>query len=270
MANSALNFLAIIFYLIVAALLLRRLARGEAPTPVHRALLLGAGGAAVTLHAVILYSGPGPAGDINLSITGAFALVAWLVATTYLLVSFWRPIDNLGVLIMPVAAITVLLDWLQPLQVPVALTSRLQALHIVVALVAYSLLCLAAVQSVMLLVQDRKLKQKHPGGFLRALPPMQTMESIMFQMIGLGFILLTATLVSGAVFSDQVFGTPFKLTHHIVLAAMAWVVYGVLLVGRWRFGWRGRTAVRWTLGGFALLVLGYFGTKFVLEIILHR
>lgn len=270
MTNSALNFLAIVFYLVVAVLLLRRLARGEAPTPTHRVFLLGAGVAAVALHAVVLYTGAAATGEINLSITGAFALVAWLVASMYLLVSLWRPIDNLGVLIMPLAALTILVDWFQPLQAPVTLTSRLQALHIVVALVAYSLLCLAAVQSVMLLVQDRKLKHKHPGGFLRALPSMQTMESIMFQMIGLGFLLLTATLVSGAVFSDQVFGTPFKLTHHIVLAALAWIVYGVLLVGRWRFGWRGRTAVRWTLGGFALLVLGFFGTKFVLEIILHR
>jgi ABC-type uncharacterized transport system permease subunit len=226
--------------------------------------------AAVTLHAIVLYAGPQSAGGINLSFTGAIALVAWLVASLYLLVSLWRPIDNLGVLIMPLAALTVLVDWLRPLATPVVLTSRLQALHILVALVAYSLLCLAAVQSVMLLVQDRKLKQKLPGGFLRALPPMQTMEQIMFQMIALGFALLTATLVSGVIFSEQLFGAPLRLTHHVVLAALAWIVYGVLLIGRWRFGWRGRTAVRWTLGGFALLVLGYFGSKFVLEIILQR
>jgi ABC-type uncharacterized transport system permease subunit len=270
MTNSALNFLAVVFYLVAAAVLLRRLARGEAPTRLHRALTLGAGVAAVALHGIVLYAGPQPAGGINLSVTGAFALVAWLVACLYLLVSLWRPIDNLGVVVMPVAALTVLIEWLRPIQVPVVLTSPLQALHIVVALVAYSLLCLAAVQSLMLLIQDRKLKHKHPGGFLRALPPMQTMEEIMFQMIALGFVLLTATLASGVVFSERVFGTPLKLTHHIVFAALGWVVYTVLLVGRWRFGWRGRTAVRWTLGGFALLVLGFLGTKFVLEVILHR
>jgi ABC-type uncharacterized transport system permease subunit len=270
MNNSLLNFPAVVFYLAVAALLWRRLARGETTTSAQQALSLGIGFVAVALHAVLLYSGPQPAGGINLSLTGAFGLVAWIVAGLYLLVSLWRPIDNLGVFIMPFAALTVLVEWLRPIQVPVTLTSRLQALHIIVALVAYGLLCLAAVQSIMLLLQDRKLKQKHPGGFLRALPPMQTMEEIMFQMIALGFILLTATLVSGVVFSDQVFGTPFKFTHHIVLAALGWAVYATLLVGRWRFGWRGRTAVRWTLGGFALLVLGFFGTKFVLEIILRR
>lgn len=270
MTNSLLNFFAIAFYLAAAAMLLYRLARGAPATPANRAALLGAGLAAVVLHAIVLYGAPEPPAGINLSLTGAFALVAWVVVCMYLLVSLWRPIDNLGVFIMPLAALTVLIEWLRPINIPVIVTSRLQATHIIVALVAYSLLCLAAVQSVMLLVQDRKLKQKHPGGFLRALPPMQTMEEIMFQMIALGFILLTATLVSGIVFSDRVFGTPFKLTHHIVLAALGWVVYAVLLIGRWRFGWRGRTAVRWTLGGFALLVLGYFGTKFVLEVVLRR
>src|SRR3970040_2307375 len=88
------------------------------------------------------------------------------VASRYLLVSLWRPIDNLGVLITPLAALTLLLDWLRPLSAPVALTSQLQALHILVALVAYSLLCLAAVQSIMLLAQDRQVKQKHTGAFL--------------------------------------------------------------------------------------------------------
>ncbi len=270
MTNSALNFLAMVGYLAVAGLLLQRLSRGESPTAMHRAGCLGFGIVAVTLHAIVLYGSPHTANGINLSLSGAIALVAWLVSSLYLLVSLWRPIDNLGVLIMPVAALTVLLDWLRPASAPVTLTSYPQAIHIVVALVAYSLLSLAAVQSVMLLVQDRKLKHKHPGGFLRALPSMQTMEQIMFQMIALGFVLLTLTLVSGFFFSEQVFGTAFKLTHHVVLAALGWFVYGVLLVGRLRFGWRGRTAVRWTLGGFALLVLGYFGTKFVLEILLHR
>jgi len=172
--------------------------------------------------------------------------------------------------VLPIAALTVLADWIAPASGAVPLTSGPQTVHIVVALVAYSLLSLAAVQSLMLLVQENKLRHKHPGGFIRALPPMQTMEEVMFQMIALGFVLLTVTLLSGVVFSERVFGTPFKLTHHMLLAALGWLVYATLLVGRWRFGWRGRTAVRWTLGGFALLVLGYFGTKFVLEIVLGR
>jgi ABC-type uncharacterized transport system permease subunit len=71
-------------------------------------------------------------------------------------------------------------------------------------------------------------------------------------------------------FSEQFFGKPFSFTHHIVLAVSAWIVFAVLLYGRWRLGWRGRTAIRWTLGGFLLLVLAYFGSKFVLEVLLGR
>lgn len=270
MTNPLLNFLAIAFYVAVAAILLYRLTRGEPADGRTRTVLLGFGIAAVALHAAVLFGGPQAAAGINLSLTGAFALVAWVVACLYLFVSLWRPIDNLGVVIMPLTALTVLIDWLRPAASPVVFTSGPQAIHIVAALVAYSLLSLAAVQSVMLLIQDRKLRHKQPGGFLRALPPMQTMEEIMFQMIALGFLLLTITVASGVIFSEEVFGTPFRFTHHVVFAVLAWVVYATLLIGRWRFGWRGRTAVRWTLGGFALLVLAYFGSRFVLEVLLGR
>lgn len=270
MTNPLWNFLAIALYLAAGTWLATRLARGEATTSrVHHALL-GIGVAAVAAHALVLFGEPAPVHGLNLSLTGAFSLVAWLVACLYLLVAVSRPVDNLGVIVMPLAALTVLVEWLWPVQLPVPMSSRAQGIHIIVSLLAYGLLCLAAVQSVMLLAQERRLRHKHSDGLVRALPPMQTMEQIMFQMIVLGFVLLTLTLISGVFFSETVFGTPFKLTHHVVLAALGWVVYALLLLGRWRFGWRGRTAVRWTLGGFALLVLAYFGSKFVLEVILRR
>lgn len=270
MNNPTVNFLAIGLYLIAAVWLARRLLRGEAPAGGTRRALQAFTAGAIALHALVIYGGTLPALGINLSLTGAFSLVAWVVVSLYLLGSQWRPVDNLGVIVMPLAALTVLVEWLWPGQLPIALTSRAQAIHIVVAIVAYSLLCLAAVQSLMLLAQEHRLRQRHPDGLVRALPPMQTMEEIMFQMIGLGFLLLTITLVSGVFFSEAMFGTPFRLTHHVVLAALGWVVYLLLLLGRWRFGWRGRTAVRWTLGGFTLLLLAYFGSKFVVEVILNR
>ena len=105
---------------------------------------------------------------------------------------------------------------------------------------------------------------------MRTLPPMQTMEQLMFQLIALGFFLLTLTLISGIFFSEALFGKPLVFTHHIVLSLFAWLAFAILLIGRWRFGWRGRNAIRWTLGAFGLLVLAYFGSKFVLEILLHR
>jgi ABC-type uncharacterized transport system permease subunit len=266
MTTPVMNFLAMALYLSVGVLLGLRLARGEVVTGIVKTGILSLGLGAVVLHAALLYASLWHANGLNLALTPAFSLVAWVIAVLYLVSSLNRPVDNLGILIMPIAGLMVLIEWLWPEKISIPLTSVVQAAHIIVSI----LLSLAAVQSLMLLLQERHLRSKHPGGFIRALPPMQTMESLMFQMIGVGFVLLTLTLISGAFFSDQIFGIPLKLTHHIVLASLAWVVYAILLVGRWRLGWRGRIAVHWTLGGIVLLILGYFGSKFVLEILLKR
>jgi ABC-type uncharacterized transport system permease subunit len=110
-----------------------------------------------------------------------------------------------------------------------------------------------------------RLRHHRPGGLLRALPPLAVMETLLFQTLGLGFALLSLALFSGLIFIQDMFAQ--HLAHKTVLSIFAWLVFAVLLWGRWRFGWRGRTAIRWTLGGFALLVLAYFGSKFVLELI---
>lgn len=264
MTNPVTNFLAPALYFIVGGVLWSRLIRGETVTGhVKISVFLVAAGA-IVLHALVLYRG------MTLAITGAFSLVTWVIACLYLLVSLSRPLDNLGVIVMPLAGLTVLMEWLWPGRIMAVFTSPVQAAHIVISILAYSLLSLAAVQSLMLLMQERQLRSGRVIGFVRALPPMQTMETLMFQMIGIGFALLTLTLFSGVVFSETLFGQPLRFTHHVILSIVAWIVYAILIIGRWRLGWRGRKAINWTLAGFALLVLAYFGTKFVLEVLLHR
>lgn len=226
--------------------------------------------AAWLLHGAVLYIQFPSGGAWNLSLTSAFSLVAWVVVALYLLAALTRPADGLGILVLPVAALTVLAEWLWARQIPLPFITAWQAAHIVISILAYSLLTLAAVQSLLLLVQEEQLRHKHPGGLIRALPPLETMETLLFQLIGLGFLLLTLTLVSGVFFSEAVFGQPLRFNHHMVLSLLAWVVYGILLFGHWRLGWRGRPAIRWTLAGFLLLVLAYFGSKFVLEVLLKR
>jgi len=231
-------------------------------------LVLAAG--ALALHTGLLYSDLFQAG-LNLGLTSAASLVAWAVTLLFLVAVLFQPIESLGVLILPVAAATLLCEWLLPtghLTLPGA--SPVQAAHIVVSLLAYSLLSIAVVQSMVLSLQERALHRRHSGGFLRNLPPLETMEHLLFRMIAVGFALLTLTLVSGVFFSEELFGKPLRFTHHIVLSIIAWAVFGTLLIGRRIYGWRGRTAVRWTLAGFTLLVLGYFGSKFVLEVLLGR
>jgi ABC-type uncharacterized transport system permease subunit len=270
MANPALNFLAPALYLVTGFLIAQRLASGRPPGRGAKLGTLALALGAVILHAALLFSGLHLDAGLNLSLTAAFSLVAWIVAVLFIAVSSFRPLDSLGALVMPLAGLTILVAWWFPAQQPIPLSSQWQGAHIVISLLAYSLLCLAAIQSLLLLAQEREIKHKHPGGFIRALPPMETTESLMFRLIGMGFVLLTLTVISGFFFSEVVFGKPFRLSHHAALALCAWVVYGVLLIGRWRLGWRGRAAIRWTLGGFVLLVLAYFGSKFVLEVVLGR
>lgn len=270
--NAAfMNLLAMALYLSAGFLLWRDLRHGTRATGGARLGILSLTAGAIMLHAAVLHGGLLQDYGLNLGLTNAVSLVAWVVSLTYLISTLRRPIESLGVLILPFAALTLLVEWLFPVGHRLILnTSPLYSAHIIISFVAYGLLCIAVVQSLMLALQERQLRSHHPGGILRSLPPLETMEGLMFRMIALGFVLLTLTLISGIFFSEAVFGKPLRLTHHILLSLIGWAVFGGLLLGRWRFGWRGRTALHWTLSGFALLVLGYFGSKFVLEVILRR
>ncbi|MEQ1638294.1 MAG: cytochrome c biogenesis protein CcsA, partial [Methylococcales bacterium] len=97
---------------------------------------------------------------------------------------------------------------------------------------------------------------------------LQTMESLLFQMIGTGMVFLSVSLISGFIFIENLFAQ--HLVHKTVLSILAWIIFTGLLFGRLRYGWRGKTAVKWTLSGFILLLLAYFGSKLVLELILHK
>ena len=131
-------------------------------------------------------------------------------------------------------------------------------LHVVFALFGYSVLSIAALLAILLAMQEHALRQRQFGRFVSALPPLTLTEALMFQLIGAGFVLLTLTLFSGILFVENLFAQ--HLIHKTVLSIAAWLVFGTLLFGRWRYGWRGRRAMRMTLSGMALLLLAYFGT----------
>lgn len=232
-------------------------------------LILSAAAAAVLLHAIALYDLiSGPQG-LDLGFFNALALVGLLVACIGL-AAFLKPaFENLGLVLFPAAGASILSAEL--------LTHDVLMLrgigwplytHIVFSLLAYSLLSVAALQALLLAVQERRLRRGAAGGFLSALPPLQEMERFLFQLIAVGFALLTLALFTGFIFVHNLFEQ--HLVHKTVLSLLAWLVFAVLLWGRWRFGWRGRTAIRWTLSGFLTLMLAYFGSKLVLELILGR
>lgn len=267
--TSLLTILATLLYLAATGLIAQRLFSHPQPPRFPRVLGLALGAVAVLLHAAVLYSALHTQAGINLSFFNAASLTAWLIAALLLISALSKPVDNLGLLVFPIAIIFLLLDLRFPGEdlLPPGSGWSLRA-HVITSILAYALLTLATVQALLLLVQDNHLRSHHPGGFIRTLPPLQTMESLLFEMIGFGFVLLCLALGSGFFYLEDMFAQ--HVAHKTILSILAWLVFATLLWGRFRFGWRGRTAIRWTLSGFATLMIAYFGSKAILELVLGR
>ena len=270
MVTTLTSSLTALIYLLTGGLLAARLARaGGADQQQPKALLMLMVALAVGLHTWLLTRAVLLPQGVNLGFFNALSCTGWLIAVVLLLTSILRPVENLGIVLLPYSALTVMLAALFPSQRIVESAEQWPLeVHIIISILAYSMLALATVQALLLAVQNHRLRHRHPGGFVRGLPPLTTMESLLFQLITSGFVLLSLALLSGFLFLEDIFAQ--HLVHKTVLSIIAWLVFGVLLWGRWRYGWRGPIAVRWTLGGFAALMLAYFGSKLVLELILQR
>ena len=227
----------------------------------------------------------------------ALSSTMWLAVALFWFESFVVPLVSVWLVILPLAALCALLPLFFPGSVALGRLSGADGggyspwlpVHLAVALSAYGLLTIAAVHALFMAALDRWLHRTRgnawPGGadggtdgrsgrieqtMLGPLPPLLTMERILFRLIAVGFVLLTLTVLSGVVFSEALFGKPIRFDHKTIFTLVAWATFGALLVGRAVRGWRGRLALSWTLGGFAMLFLAYAGSRFVLEVILHR
>lgn len=219
---------------------------------------------AIILHGSALLTRVFHDGAIQLGLGEAMSLFTWL-SSLLLWVLCWRePLRILGVVIYPITALAALTSalWVDPAPV-VAIGDWKARVHILLSLFSAGLLSLAAVNAVVLAVQDRLLHRHQLTEFARALPPLQTMERALFQLIGIGFTLLSLTLASGLWFIHDWLAQ--HLAHKTILSLTAWLIFGILLHGRIRYGWRGRTAIRWALAGYTMLILSYFGSKLILE-----
>ncbi|WP_114239213.1 inner membrane protein YpjD [Dyella sp. C9] len=263
---TAAALIAIVDYLLAAGLPTWPLfARHNTSTTVQR-IALAIATLAVVTHATILLSLH--RGALDLHFFAALSLVACVVSALTLVVNIWRPVAALGGIVFPLSALLLGVDtFLAPATAPQPLEWQIK-LHVTVALLAFGVLSIAAVLAILLAVQERALRHRQLGPWLRALPPLTLTETLLFRLIGAGFVLLTLTLLTGILFVDNLFGQ--HLVHKTVLSIIAWLVFGALLYGRWRHGWRGRSAVNLTLIGMGVLLLAFFGTKLVLELILHR
>ena len=229
--------------------------------------------AVVALHGAVLLTGLSEFARFGF----AHALSAMMLCalTVYGLESLAYRLDGMLTLVLPVAAVAVVL----PLFFPGAVLSGesgarpILVLHIAVAMAAYGLLTIGAAHAVLMTLAERGLHarkglQAHDAG--RVLPPLLTLERLLFRFIWIGFGLLTLTLVSGVIFNEELFGRAARFNHKTVFAVLSWFIFAGLLAGRVIAGWRGRTAVKWTLAGYAVLLLAYVGSRFVLEVVLKR
>jgi len=258
-----LTLLAAVLYLSAAAVSARPLAHRQ---PLPRAIGLTLAAAAVFAHAWVIAGMH--RGGVDLHFFAALSLVSACVAGLCLFVNLLRPVATLGAIVFPLATMFLLIDvFAAPPTQPLPIEWQIK-LHVLFALLGFSVLCVAALLAILLALQERALRMRRFDGIVRALPPLTLTEALMFQLIAAGFALLTLALLSGILFVDNLFAQ--HLIHKTALSIAAWLVFGILLFGRWRYGWRGRRAVQLTLAGMALLLLAYFGSRFVLELVLRR
>lgn len=250
-----------------------------AALPSQRRNVISAGtGAAWILHGVALGADVFAPHSLRIGFAVVLSATLWISVAAYWVENRNLSLDGLRVLVLPCAAGAVLLPVIFPGSVVMLENkSPLFPWHVAIAILAYSSLTIAAFHAVLMVLQESRLHMR-PGaasrGWLGAaidrLPALLTMEKLLFRLVGLGFVLLSLTVLSGVVFSEQLFGLPFQWNHKNVFTLLSWLLFGVLLAGRaWR-GWRGKTALSVTLAGFATLLLAYVGSRFVLEVLLHR
>ena len=224
---------------------------------------------ALALQGVGLYDGLFAAGGMRFSFSFALSLMLWLAVVIYWLESFRSRMDGLQPMVLPLAALYAASPAVFP-QVHVIAHAYAWSfkLHFLAAMLAYSLFTLAALHAVFMGFVERKLHQKALNRHFSSLPPILTMEALLFRMIVIAFSLLTIALGSGVMFSEAIFGKALVLDHKTLFAFTSWGIFAALLIGRRIYGWRGRIALRWTLAGFLVLLLAYIGSRFVSEVLL--
>ena len=221
----------------------------------------------LALHAWLLYSTVF-SGELRFGFAQALSVMMLLGVALYWIESLFASLEGLEPLILPLAALAAPLPAIFAGR-PVPLQAPEFKLHLALAMVAYSLFTIALLHAALMSLVERHLHRKS-AAFVLHLPPLLTLEQSLFRVIGVAFVFLTLTLGTGMALTDVLFGRLMRFNHETVFALLAWLIFGWLLAARWLYGWRGRTALRWTIAGFVMVLLANVGTAFVLEVILKR
>ncbi|CAB5495235.1 Inner membrane protein YpjD [Bathymodiolus azoricus thioautotrophic gill symbiont] len=255
-----LSYFAIIAYLLAALLLMRFFTQDNAQHKHQKSVFLLISFAVIT-HA-LTFTNFWMANGVFFGLANSASFAAWLIAVLLFLSSLSKPVHALGILVYPLAALSLVFSLLFP-DTAGKIISLSIASHVFLSITAYALLALAVCQSVLLKIQKIYLHAKKINPFINKLPPLQTMERIMFQGLRVGFYLLTLSLITGFIFIDDFFAQ--HLIHKTTLSLVAWIIFAVLIFGHKLFGWRGKQTIVAIQVGFSVLLVAYFGSKFVLE-----
>lgn len=279
MAPILLHGIAAFFYALLAAHLWNtrwRTREAAALAPVERLAIL----APLTLHSFLLWNNLFAAEHLRFGFGHALSAALWIAVVVYWAESLFVRVEGMQPLVLGLAALCVPLPALFPgFSMPAYTQSIEFRMHLVMAMLAYGLFMIAALHALLMTLVEHRLHGGAAGaraetgllgGSLASLPPLLTLESLLFRIIALGFALLTLTLATGVAFSESLFGQAMKFNHKTLFAVISWLIFAGLLAGRHFYGWRGRVALRWTLAGFISLLLAYVGSRFVLEVVLQR
>ena len=221
---------------------------------------------AIVLHGAATFGLLFNSAGLDLSLLKICALISLVINIVLFFSGLKKPVHSLFLFLFPISALSLFAaittaSTKETVVIPPAIEA-----HVLISILAYSTLAIAALQALLIGYQNWQLKHKHQNLLMRTFPPLQSMEALLFEVVWAGEILLTLSLISGFLFYDDFFDQ--KLLHKVVFSMVAWVFYGCLLWGRHFQGWRGNTAIRWTWAGFIAILLGYIGSKIALEFLL--
>lgn len=226
---------------------------------------------AIALHAASLVSALFRPNGLDLGIGNTLSLLAWLITLFVFASNFWQKLSSLYPILFLISGVSAICQVILPgHHIPLNTSLPLFRLHLLVALSAYSLLSITTLLAIFIAMVDYNLHHIRSSKLLQGLPPLLALEKLLFNTMAGGFILLTAAMLSGAYFTHRINGAWFQANHKNIFSLMSWLVFGYLLLGHYLKGWRGRMAARLTIMGSSMLLLGYVGSKFVIEVLLHK
>jgi ABC-type uncharacterized transport system permease subunit len=263
MTTFILGFSAIALYLLGwAAYVLKLSNKGRIKINLIQALT----GLAIVIHGFATFGLLLHEGGLDLSLLKILSLLALVINGLVFLSSIKEPIHSLYLALFPISAVTLVFALISASTKSTDVIPYSLQVHILTSIIAYSFLAIAALQALLAGYQNWQLKHKHQNVLMRTMPALETMEKLLFKLIWVGEILLTASLLTGFYVYDDFFAQ--QLIHKVTFSIVAWLVYAVLIFGRYHYGWRGQRAINWTWVGFSAILLGYLGSKFVIEFIL--